>query len=66
MNMNEIEGEGILPDDYPVFPGYFYVCDEIVKISPIEGTVAQLKIVLACKIVRRCNISKRGLWDEAY
>jgi hypothetical protein len=58
-----IENENVLEDDYPVHFGYLYVCDSKVKNSPIGGgkTVADLKKVLDCKEVRRCNIIGRNI-----
>ncbi len=54
-----LEGETILPDDYPVHWGYAYVADDEVVESDIEGTVAELKRNLNAKEIRRCSIIKR-------
>lgn len=51
--------EPILKDDYPVYCGYCYVGDGKVVISPVSGSVAQLKLWLNLKEVRRCDIVGR-------
>ncbi len=55
-----LDGETILPDDYPVYFGYAYVADGEVVTSDGEGTVADLKKWLNAKEVRRCSIIKRA------
>lgn len=50
-----------LSDDYPVYPGYVYVVDEVVRVSEIQGTVMQLKQYLGAKTVKNCDIFGRGL-----
>lgn len=56
--------ENILPDDYPVNLGYYYVCDGRVRVSPIGGwlTVKHLKYVLDVSEIRRCDTSARNLF----
>jgi hypothetical protein len=56
-----LDDEDILPDNYPVYPGYYYVCDGNVMESPIRGDVLKLKFRLAVKEVRRCNLMDRGI-----
>jgi hypothetical protein len=65
--------EPLLQDDYPIHAGYLYVVDDRPFRSPITGTVAQLRKLLAengheygatCEI-RRCDISGRDLWALA-
>jgi hypothetical protein len=57
--------EDVMTDDMNVFIGYLYVCDGKVVKSHIEGDIRTLKLTLGVKEVRRCNINKRDLWDEA-
>lgn len=52
--------EPVLADDYPVYPGYFYVVDGNPITSPIQGNVRYLKHVMNAKEVRRCDAVKRG------
>jgi hypothetical protein len=41
--LNEI----LLPDDYPVYADYLYVCDgKVVRCDLIHGTIADLKVDL--------------------
>lgn len=51
--------EPILPDDYPVYPGYAYVADGKPISSPIEGTVARLKAAIKATEIRRCDLVGR-------
>lgn len=59
--LNEYE----LPNDYPVYWDYLYVCDGKVIRSDIEGTVADLKRSLRnynkleAKVITNCDISGR-------
>jgi hypothetical protein len=53
--------EHVLPDDYPVYEGYYYVADGRVRTSDIEGTVANLKALWKATEVRRCDAVARGL-----
>jgi len=62
-NKSILPKETALPDDYPVFWDYAYVCDGQVKLSPIKGTVKELKRDMGCKEVRRCDLVGRGLWS---
>lgn len=57
-----IDNEDILPDNYPVYWGYAYVCDGKVRLSPIKGDVLALKFELGVKEVRRCNLVGRGIY----
>jgi len=57
---NEKLNEPVLEDDYPVYPTYAYVIDGEVKLSTIEGTVADFKRA-GVKEVRRCDIVGREL-----
>ena len=56
-----------LDDDYPVFPGYYYVVDEQVIESFVEGTVRDLRrwliqnTDLKAETVTRCDLLGRGL-----
>jgi hypothetical protein len=40
---NVLKNEKILPDNYPVYWDYCYICDGKVIRSDIQGTVADLK-----------------------
>lgn len=58
--------EPILPDNYPVFGNYLYVCDgKVVMCDLLDGTVADLKrdlrshYKLEAKEIRRCDIAGR-------
>jgi hypothetical protein len=51
--------ETVLPDDYPVFWDYWYVCDGEPRRSDIEGTVADLKRDTGATEIRRCEIMAR-------
>lgn len=53
--------EPLLPDDYPVFWDYLYVCDGKVIKSDIQGTVRELKDDFDCMEVKRCDLVGRGL-----
>lgn len=53
--------EEVLPDNYPVHPDYFYVCDGEVRRSPVSGYVADLKQEMGCSEVRNCDLASRGL-----
>jgi hypothetical protein len=66
------ENEDILPDDYYVYASYAYVVDGMMIVSPIEGNVKRLRVVLAEHSaegapleIRRCNIfARRADWEE--
>jgi len=60
-----VDGEEILPDNYPVNWDFLYVCDGKVVRSNIQGTVRTLKQDVQCTEVRNCEIGKRNLWDFA-
>lgn len=53
--------ELVLPDDYPVYVDYFYVVDGVVKRSPLQGTVRDLKREYNATEVKCCNAVERGL-----
>ena len=55
-------GEHLLPDDYPVFCDYFYVCDAKAVRSPLQGNVGDLKKELDVAEVRLCNMQARNLF----
>ncbi len=54
-----LDGETILPDDYPVFYMYWYLLDGEPQRSDIEGNVATLKQDTGAKEIRRCELIKR-------
>lgn len=54
--------EEVLPDDYPVYPGYCYVADGRVIRSMIAGSVRALKADIPATEIRRCNIAARDIW----
>jgi hypothetical protein len=67
-----VEGEKLLPDDYPVHGDYLYVeeyaANEFrVIMSPVFGNVARLKYILnskstkPCVNIYSCNLLKRNL-----
>jgi hypothetical protein len=57
--------EKVLPDNYPVYGTYFYVCDGEVIRSDVFGDVARLKkdlrehYKLEANEIRRCDIVGR-------
>lgn len=54
------EDENELPDDYPIYGDYIYVCDGHPYRSDWHDiTVRQLKVIEKFKEVRRCNIQAR-------
>jgi hypothetical protein len=53
--------EGVLPDDYPVYWGYWYIVDGKPTLSDIQGTILDLKKDTGAIEVRRCDAIKRGL-----
>ena len=62
-----LDGETVLEDDYPVYPGYAYVAvggvfpaDGEVVASHIKGTALQLKSKLGADVLRRCELVKRA------
>lgn len=53
--------EPILPDDYPIYGGYFYVADGQIYCSDWHDiTVRQLKAREGFKEVRRCDFAGRN------
>jgi len=52
--------EPVLDDDYPVFWDYAYVCDGVPSLSPIKGTVRELKRALSVSEVRRYDFAGRA------
>lgn len=54
-----LDSERVLDDDYPVHWEYAYVCDGDVVLSPVDGTVRDLKRALGVSEVRRCDLFKR-------
>ncbi len=69
--MTELK-EDILPDDYPVYGDYLYVCDgKVIRCDLMEGTIAELKrdlrrhYKLEAKEIRNCDIAgRRKLLEE--
>lgn len=59
--MNPPPNEPILQNEYPVYLGYFYICDGEVQVAPMDGDVSTLKEILECREVRRCDIVARNL-----
>ena len=55
--------EHVVPDDYPIYPGYYYICDGEVYRSVYECEIRAwvLKSLNGFKEVRKCDIVKRGL-----
>ena len=57
--------ENLLPDDYPVYGDYLYVCDGKVVRSDVFGTIADLKrdlrsfYKLEAKEITNCDIEGR-------
>lgn len=56
-------GERPLPDDYPVFPAYWYLVDGEPKRSPFfhKATVEELRTRLNAELICNCNASAREL-----
>lgn len=54
--------EPLLPDDYPIYAGYWYVLDGTPAQSGYHGiTVAKLKRYTGAREVRRCDAVARKL-----
>jgi len=58
--------ENLLPDDYPIYGDYLYVCDgKVIRCDLISGTIADLKIdlrnhyKLEAKEITSCDITGR-------
>ena len=71
--MKKVFNEPELPDDYPVYNGYLYVVNGVVRRAFVpEGgsTVGEMKErgvangAESVKSVTRCDIVARGLTDE--
>lgn len=55
------QSEEPLPDDYPVYEGYWYVLDGQPRQSLIDGTVSDLKRLHSVSEVKSCDVLGRGL-----
>lgn len=53
-----LESETVLPDDYPVFPMYIYIVDNVFSRFefPEPSTVGEFKNKTGAKEVRRCAL----------
>lgn len=58
--------ENLLPDDYPVYGDYLYVCDgKVIRCDLISGTIVDLKrdlrnhYKLEAKVITNCDIDGR-------
>jgi len=54
-----LPSETVLENDYPVYLDYFYIVDGVIKMSTIEGTVADLKRAEGANEIRRYELFKR-------
>jgi hypothetical protein len=64
MMTEEFDGEHILPDDYPVHAGFWYIVNGKPVNSNVSGTVKDLRSNLKLEFyyeIRRCNVIKRKL-----
>lgn len=60
MTKFEFDNENVLPDDYPIYGDYLYVCDgQVYRSDWHDITVRQLKRHEKFTEVRRCNITAR-------
>lgn len=60
--------EHVLPDDYPIHTGFLYLCNGNPFQSNLSTTVKGLKARWQSDVeleIRKCDISKRNLWDFA-
>ncbi len=57
-----LDGENVLPDDFPVYGDYIYVADGRVIRSDLFGTVRDLKRDTGAKEIRNCKMGARGLF----
>ena len=57
-----MDGEEVLPQDYPVHWGYAYVADGKVIVSDVQGTVRDLRHDIGALEIRRCNMAARNLF----
>jgi hypothetical protein len=55
-----LPGETVCEDEYPVYAGYIYVADGSPWMSPMTGTVADIKRRYGYSEIRRCELVKRG------
>ena len=54
------DNETVLPDNYPIYGDYLYVCDgTLYRSDYFDITVGQLKAREGFNEVRRCNIAAR-------
>jgi hypothetical protein len=53
--------ERVLDNDYPVYPGYFYLADGVVVCSSLKGRVLDLKRDTGALEIRSCDAIGRGL-----
>lgn len=58
--MKELD-EPILGDTYPVYFDYYYIADDKVIRSDIQGDVFALKQFYNAKEIKRCDIVGRGM-----
>lgn len=67
MENNQTLNERVLPDNYPVYGNYYYVCDGKVIQSDIFGDVGKLKedlrkfYKLEANEIKNCDIIGRNL-----
>jgi hypothetical protein len=55
-----------MADDDPVATGTVYVCDDKPTLSPITGTVADLKAAIGCVLVAPADMAARfGRFGDA-
>ena len=56
--------ERVLPDDYPIYDGYAYICDGKITFAPKgDISVTGLKRILGVKEVKNCDMVGRNLFD---
>lgn len=53
--------EKLLPDDYPIYPGYYYLVNGRVMRSYVHSTVANVKRMSGAKEVRSCSLVDRNI-----
>jgi hypothetical protein len=51
--------EPVLSDAAPVTSGALYVCDGVVAVSPVTGTVADLRAALGATVVQSIDVPGR-------
>lgn len=59
-------GERILDDSTFIAKGQFYIVDGIIRCSPVEGNVFDLKLHFSASEVRDCNVEDRSLGSLVY